>query len=78
MVIAGDAGPRETRSQTAPETGGSQEERARRTQGADIEHEIKKLRDIYGRKQGRAAKLVPFNEVDTVFQKMSKVTRINA
>ena len=50
MVTAGDAGPRETRGQTAPETGGSQEERAKRTRGADIEHEIKKLRDTYGRK----------------------------
>ena len=76
MVIAGDAGPRETRGQTAPETGGSQEERAKRTRGAEIEHEIKKLRETYGRKQGRAAKPVPFNEVDVMFQKMSKVTRL--
>src|ERR1700677_3007071 len=76
MVTAGDAGPRETRGQTAPETGGSQEERAKRTRGEEIEHEIKKLRDTYGRKQGRAAKPVPFNKVDVVFQKMSKVTRL--
>ena len=76
MVTAGDAGPRETRDQTAPETGGSQEERAKRTRGEEIEHEIKKLRDTYGRKQGRAAKPVPFDEVDVVFQKMSEVTRL--
>ena len=76
MVTAGDAGPRETRGQTTPETGGSQEERAKRTQGEEIEHEIKKLRDTYGRKQGRAAKPVPFDEVDVVFQKMSEVTRL--
>ena len=76
MVTAGDAGPRETRGQTTPETGGSQEERAKRTQGEEIEHEIKKLRDTYGRKQGRAAKPVPFNKVDVVFQKMSEVTRL--
>ena len=76
MVIAGDAGPRKTRGQTAPETGGSQEERAKRTRGEEIEHKIKKLRDTYGRKQGRAAKPVPFNEVDAVLQKISKVTRL--
>ena len=76
MVTAGDAGPRETRGQTAPGTEGSQEERAKRTRGAEIEHEIKKLRDTYGQKQGRAAKPVPFNKVDMVFQKMSKVTRL--
>jgi len=76
MVTAGDAGPRETRGQTAPETGGSQEERAKRTRGEEIEHEIKKLRDTYGQKQGRAAKPVPFNEVDAVLQKISKVTRL--
>ena len=76
MMTAGDAGPRETHGQTTPETRGSQEERAKRTRGEEIEHEIKKLRDTYGRKQGRAAKPVPFNEVDVVFQKMSKVTRL--
>ena len=76
MVTAGDAGPRETRGQTAPVAGGSQEERAKRTQGAKIEQEIKKLRETYGRKQGRAAKPVPFDEVDAVFQKMSEVTRL--
>jgi hypothetical protein len=76
MVTAGDAGPRETRGQTALETGGGQEERAKRTQGEEIEHEIKKLRDTYGRKQGRTAKPVPFNKVDAVFQKMSEVTRL--
>jgi hypothetical protein len=43
-----DAGPRETRGQTAPGTGGSQEERSKRTQGEEIEHKIKKLRDTYG------------------------------
>src|ERR1700677_1607439 len=76
MVTAGDAGPRETRGQTAPETGGSQEERAKRTRGEEIEYEIKKLRDTYSRKQGRAAKPVLFNMVNTVLQKMSKVTRL--
>src|ERR1700678_4048748 len=73
MVTAGDAEPRETHSQTTPETGGSQEERAKRTRGEEIEHEIKKLRDTYSQKQGRAAKPVPFNKVDIMFQKMSKV-----
>ena len=73
MVTAGDAGPRETHSQTTPETGGSQEERAKRTRGEEIEHEIKKLRDTYSQKQGRAAKPVLFNKVDMMFQNMSKV-----
>jgi hypothetical protein len=76
MVTAGDAGPRETRGQTAPETEGSQEERAKRTRDEEIELEIKKLRDTYGQKQGRATKPVPFNKVDTVLQKMSKVARL--
>src|SRR5260370_40643780 len=76
MVTAGDAGPRETRGQTTPETGGSQEERAKRTRGEEIEHEIKKLRDTYGRKQGRAAKPVLFDKEDAVLQKMSEVTRL--
>src|ERR1700678_4779927 len=73
MVTAGDAGPRETRGQTAPGTGGSQEERAKRIQGKEIEYKIKKLRDTYGQKQGRAAKPVLFNKVDIIFQKISKV-----
>src|ERR1700678_2897327 len=73
MVTAGDAGPRETHGQTTPETGGSQEERAKRTQGKEIEYEIKKLRDTYSQKQGRAAKPVLFNKVDMMFQKMSEV-----
>jgi hypothetical protein len=76
MVTAGGARPRETRGQTAPVTGGNQEERAKRTRGAEIEQEIKKLRETYSWKQGRAAKPVPFNKVDAVFQKMSKVTRL--
>src|ERR1700678_3739255 len=74
MATAGDAEPRETHGQTTPETGGSQEERTKRTRGKEIEHEIKKLRDTYGRKQGRAAKPVLFNKVNVVFQKMSEVT----
>ena len=37
---------------------------------------FKKLRDTYGQKQGRAVKPVPFNKVDMVFQKISKVTRL--
>jgi hypothetical protein len=76
MVTAGDAGPHETRGQTAPETEGSQEERAKRTRGEEIELEIKKLRDTYSQKQGRAVKPVPFNKVDTVLQKMSEVARL--
>ena len=59
-----------------PVAGGSQEERAKRTRGDEIEHEIKKLRDLYGQKQGRVAKPILFNEVDAVFQKISKVTRL--
>ena len=63
-------------SQTVPVAGGSQEERAKRTRGDEIEHEIKKLRDLYGQKQGRVAKPIPFNEVDAVFQKIGEVTRL--
>jgi hypothetical protein len=48
MVTAGNAGPREMRSQTVPVARGSQDERAKRTRGDEIEHEIKKLRDLYG------------------------------
>ena len=76
MVTAGNARPREIRGQTVPVAGGSQEERAKRTRGDEIEHEIKKLRDLYGQKQGRVAKPIPFNKVDAVFQKISKVTRL--
>src|ERR1700677_5368625 len=76
MVTAGNAGPREMRGQAVSVAGGSQEERAKRTRGDEIEHEIKKLRDLYGQKQGRVAKPIPFNEVDVVFQKISKVTRL--
>ena len=47
-MIAGNAGSREMRGQTVPVAGGSQDKRVKRTRGDEIEHEIKKLRDLYG------------------------------
>jgi hypothetical protein len=70
MMTASQAEPRATRGQTAPVAGSSQRERAKRTQGDDILQDITKLRDLYGQKQGKAAKLIPFEEAEAVFKKV--------
>ena len=76
MVTASQAGPRATRGQTAPVAGSSQGERAKRTQGDDILQNITKLRDLYGQKQGKAAKPIPFEEAEAVFKKVLKTREL--
>jgi len=48
MVTAEPAGPRETRSQTTPRAEEGLEAHMKRTQSEGIQHEINKLRDLYG------------------------------
>jgi hypothetical protein len=75
-MTASQAEPRATRGQTAPVVGSNQEERAKRTQSDDILQNITKLRDLYGQKQGKAARSIPFEEAEAVFKKMLKTREL--
>jgi hypothetical protein len=72
MVTASSAGPGVTRGQSAP---GADKEYTQRTQGEEILHEIKKLKDTYGQKQEGAARPVPFSEIEKLYQKVEEITR---
>jgi hypothetical protein len=76
MVTASQAEPRATRGQTAPVAGSNQEKRVKRTQSDDILQNITKLRDLYGQKQGKAARPIPFEKAEAVFKKMLKTREL--
>ena len=64
MAVPAKAGLRATRRQ---ETQGVDEAHAERTQSEEITEDIKKLKDLYGQKLGRAAKAIPFSEAEKLF-----------
>lgn len=72
MSVPAKAGSRATRRQ---ETQGVDEAHAERTQSEEITEQIKKLRDLYGQKLGRAAKAIPFSEAEKLFQRIEELTR---
>jgi hypothetical protein len=67
MVAAFNVAPRATRGQTPKVTGKKQ---AQRTRNTEILKNIKKLKDSYGQNKNRDVKIIPYEIITRLFQKM--------